>query len=507
MAPLSTFMVAAATLSGLLQVAATEAATTGPMLSSYFPAYTKGATVAWNQTKLAMYFVDITTKDGFEIGPNQPLDGIKKFTSQAYAKLFRSPCFPRTLRLEYHQLAELDGAKPMVTLGSWNGSLYFSKQLSTPEGRTKLASQLQNYLYYKEFKGVDISWLYPVKQGIGCNTVSRKDTDDFLEFLKTLRGWLGTGYLISIAVPPNGFLTGNGTEHVHDYSEWARVLDHINIMTYDYAGPWSPKTGPLSPMHSCASGGGVAAAVKYWTSSGFPAKKILISIPSYAISFTLKSSKLETTYMTDGDGGTSNYSSLIYQSWSSIPKGEAADSNEPTTDGCGVVTANYTGHWHYTSLIKEGLLAHDGSTGLKGYMRYMDGCSQTPFLFNPTNKHFIAYEDATSASIKAGFARDNGLKGVTVFTSEGFDDTVYDAIVAELNRPKKEPESGGATGKSDTPQAQAGGKAPKSSTPPPSSKQPQDMSKKASHGAGILGKMNLRARSFGPRYGAKNYHQ
>ncbi|KDE03796.1 hypothetical protein MVLG_05737 [Microbotryum lychnidis-dioicae p1A1 Lamole] len=472
MTPLSTLVVAAATLSSLLQVAATQAATTAPMLSSYFPAYTEGATVAWNQTKLAMYFVDITTKDGFEIGPNQPLDGIKKFTSQAYA----------------------NGAKPMVTLGSWNGSLYFSKQLSTPEGRTKLASQLQNYLYYKEFKGVDVSWLYPAQQGIGCNTVSPKDTDNFLKFLKTLRGWLGMGYLISIAAPPGGFLTGNGTEHVKDYSEWATVLDHINVMTYDYTGPWSSKTGPLSPMHSCASGGGVTAAVKYWTSSGFPAEKIFISIPSYAISFTLKSSTLEKTYMTDGDGGTFNYSSLIYQSFSSIPKGEAADSNEPTTDGCGVVTANYTGQWHYTSLIKEGLLAHDGSKGLKGYARYMDGCSQTPFLFNPTNKHFIAYEDAASASIKAGFARDNGLKGVTVFTSEGFDDTVYDAIVTDLNRPKKELESGGATGKSDTPQAQAGGKTTKPSTPPPSSKQPQDMPKKASHGAGILGKMNLRAR-------------
>ncbi|SCV68004.1 BQ2448_125 [Microbotryum intermedium] len=459
MTPLSTFMVAAATLSGLTRVAAAP-----PMLSSYFPAYTKGATVAWNQTKLAMYFVEITTKDGFEIGPNQPLDGIKKFTSQAYA----------------------NGAKPMVTIGSWNGSLYFSEQLSTPEGRTKLASQLQNYLYYNEFKGVDLSWLYPGSKGIGCNTASSKDTDHFFKFLKTLRGWLGTGYLISITAPPTGFPTGKGTDHVKDYSKWAEVLDHINLMTTDYTGSWSPTTGPVSPMNSCASGGGVTSAVKYWTSSGFPAEKIFISIPSYAISFTLKTSKLETTYMTNGDGRTFNYSSLIYQPWATIPKGEEADTNEPTKDGCGVVTSNYTGHWHYTSLIKEGLLAPDGSKGLKGYERYMDGCTQTPFLFNPDKKHFIAYEDATSASIKASFARDNGLKGVTVFTSEGFDNTVYDAIVADLNRPKRSSESGVA--ESGTPQA---GKRPKS---PPSKR--QDQSKKPSIGSRILWKIKFRARGI-----------
>lgn len=47
------------------------------------------------------------------------------------------------------------------------------------------------------------------------------------------------------------------------------------------------------------------------------------------------------------------------------------------------------------------ILSNDGSTGLNGYTRYWDTCTSTPFLFNPSIKRLIIYDDAQSSAAKA----------------------------------------------------------------------------------------------------------
>jgi hypothetical protein len=41
-----------------------------------------------------------------------------------------------------------------------------------------------------------------------------------------------------------------------------------------------------------------------------------------------------------------------------------------------------------------------------------DACTKTPFLFSPTTKRWISYDDASSIGAKALFARSRGLAGV-----------------------------------------------------------------------------------------------
>lgn len=118
-----------------------------------------------------------------------------------------------------------------------------------------------------------------------------------------------------------------------------------------------------------------------------------------------------------------------------MPKGGPGDSNVPSTDVCGTKSAAYSGQWQYKDLISQKvwtasgphsnlavdtrsqstqLLSSDGSKGASGYTRYFDSCTATPFLFNPSKKHYIGYDDATSASIKARWAIQQGLAGVCV---------------------------------------------------------------------------------------------
>lgn len=47
------------------------------------------------------------------------------------------------------------------------------------------------------------------------------------------------------------------------------------------------------------------------------------------------------------------------------------------------------------------LLDSTGRSGANGYIRYWDSCTAVPFLFNPSKKHYISYEDSKSAGMKA----------------------------------------------------------------------------------------------------------
>jgi len=57
-----------------------------------------------------------------------------------------------------------------------------------------------------------------------------------------------------------------------------------------------------------------------------------------------------------------------------------------------------------------------------------DTCSETPFLFDPTTKNLISYDDITSMTLKSQFAAKMRLAGINVFSSTGFNSAVYSAM-------------------------------------------------------------------------------
>lgn len=77
-------------------------------------------------------------------------------------------------------------------------------------------------------------------------------------------------------------------------------------------------------------------------------------IPSYAISFTTRESKLATVSIDNG-----RWQSKAYQAWTGVvPQGAAGDSNvgSSVTDPCGVTTcAVYSGQWQYRELVSNGV--------------------------------------------------------------------------------------------------------------------------------------------------------
>jgi chitinase len=143
---------------------------------------------------------------------------------------------------------------------------------------------------------------------------------------------------------------------------------------------------------------------------------------------------------------------LIYQKKASaVPKGDASDARSVANDVCGQTSraaAAFSGIWTYETMVSGGILSKDGSAGLKGYKRYYDKCSQTPFLFNSKARYLcvgsrcvicwsdlsgsISYDDQQSLTQKARLARAKGLAGVVVFHSKGLTANQYKAMKKNL---------------------------------------------------------------------------
>jgi chitinase len=88
-------------------------------------------------------------------------------------------------------------------------------------------------------------------------------------------------------------------------------LDYINLMAYDFSGPWTSTAGHHAQLHSAnpdePSG---AAAVNYVKATGFPSAKILLGIPVYGRSFLGAHRPGDSYNGCGGEEGTFEYKQL-----------------------------------------------------------------------------------------------------------------------------------------------------------------------------------------------------
>ena len=59
-------------------------------------------------------------------------------------------------------------------------------------------------------------------------------------------------------------------------------------------------------------------------------------------------------------------------------------------------------------------MTYSGGTfvGAGGYTRYWNSVAQVPYLYSPTTKRFISYDDPQSISAKVNYANEMELGGV-----------------------------------------------------------------------------------------------
>ncbi|KAF9161922.1 hypothetical protein DFQ26_004018 [Actinomortierella ambigua] len=294
------------------------------------------------------------------------------------------------------------GVKVLMSIGGWTGSQYFSPLSSTPAGRKTFIDGAIRFVKNYDLDGIDIDWEYPGRAGSACNIYNEmNDAQNFLTLLRELRTALnampnGQNLEISLATRIVPFDGPDG--QMRDVSDFAKVVNHINIMAYDINGSWSPMTGANAPFSGQAGALSFAGGAQAWIDAGFPPEQINMGVPFYGRSLVTKYD------MTHGASMSAPFETKV-------PVG---DNNDGLwTDPCERTTA-FSGVWKYRNLRAQGILDR-GGRAIAPWVRTFDNDSHTPWLFNPQTKQFISYDDMESLRIKIDYVKQKNLGGMMLW--------------------------------------------------------------------------------------------
>ncbi|EIW77029.1 glycoside hydrolase family 18 protein [Coniophora puteana RWD-64-598 SS2] len=321
----------------------------------------------------------------------------------------------QTLLPQFVQQAHQNNVKAVLTIGGYSGSQFFSQDCATDAGRTQFAQSIMALVKQYSLDGIDFDWEFPGQQGASGNTESPQDSANFLLFLQTLRQQDGASDItLSAAVSDTPFVDANGAP-LTDVSGFAKVFDYVEIMNYDAFGPAYTKVfGPNAPLDdSCAPSGdqrgSAKTAVGLWTGAGFPAGQLVLGVPAYGYGYTAT--------QTQATGSASGTTIVPFGAYNGIAPGDTYGGADPSS-----------GVYEFFGMVDSKFLNDDGSVA-SGMVSTFDDCSQTPYVYDPSQQILVAYENAQSFEAKGSYVKSAGLKGFSIYEVAGdHNDILLDAI-------------------------------------------------------------------------------
>ncbi len=271
------------------------------------------------------------------------------------------------------------GVKVFILLGGDSGA--FSTVAANADLRVFLVANLWDFAQRYGYDGVDIDWEYP----------GTADVKGYYELMSTLRTYfVSPTYQLSADIAPWG---GPG----YNLEKVAPVLDFLNIMTYDCAGPWTDDAQLNSPIfwdwhdpepYECQPGGSVQEAITAFLRFA-PAVKINMGTPFYGYDY-------ETV--------TALWESCTHCNFSVL--GE-----------------------NYGTFIKQ-------RVNKGGWVRYYDSIAGVPYLLRGNGKPgFITYDDPSSTYLRVWYTDwERGLGGTFMWSLDAdYDGTSQDLLDAMYN--------------------------------------------------------------------------
>jgi len=188
--------------------------------------------------------------------------------------------------------------KVILSIGGGGASQNFPVVAASTIARDNFGRSAYGLVKEADLDGIDIDWEHPSDPQQGR---------DFLSLLATMRLYLpDSHYLLTAALPAGQWALRN-----IDLEKAQVYLDYINLMAYDFTGPWKATAGHHAQLHASntdeASG---SAAVSYVLSTGFPSKKVLLGVPVYGRSFLGANGPGENYSGHGGEEGTFEYKTL-----------------------------------------------------------------------------------------------------------------------------------------------------------------------------------------------------
>jgi chitinase len=283
----------------------------------------------------------------------------------------------------YHRVTGLKQKYPalkvLLSVGGWahndppNG-WQFTTMAATAKYRHEFIESAIALLRQYDFDGLDIDWEYPGSSERGGFPADRKNYVSLLaEFHAAMRAEAKRSgkseLLLTIAAPSSmWFLSGFILDEIHPHVDW------INLMAYDFYGPWSHQTGANAPLSADSTPSGkssITNSVENYLDQHVPPQKIVLGIATYGRTFAgVGSADYAVSSTAAGFGGRCTGENGVLSYFELEPILEAGD---------------YQTHWHEKT--------------------------QTPFAYNPSSGTFISYDDPKSVAAKVAYVNQEHLGG------------------------------------------------------------------------------------------------
>jgi chitinase len=333
--------------------------------------------------------------------------------------------------------------KIILTLGGWENSNddspsveRYRMAVSNPENREKLASSCIDFVKRYQFDGFDIDWEYP----------RQEDADGYAALLATFRQLIDQNNVSATRPLQLSIASAGGAFYLARYyrqlPEIAKSVDFLNLMTYDFNGPWQELTNynahlfgdsrePVydNPLRSLVPAKNthkinlaehfpspfaltVDAAVQQYLVAGVPADKLVLGLPFYGRAF----------FQVDADN-QGLYQHFVTQA------GDIYTGDPSLLYGCDNCTLRNDPRIASYADIKK-LLQGDF-----GYVRSFNDKTKVPWLYNADKHIFLSYDDEESFRYKSLYAKSQGLAGVMYWriSQDDAQDSLLNALYLSLN--------------------------------------------------------------------------
>lgn len=263
---------------------------------------------------------------------------------------------------ELTSAAHAKNVRVILSLGGWGSDDYFREMCGHPEAIARHVREVIHIVDEYDYDGIDLDWEFPdtPEEKAGFHVL----TMQFRETLNQLGKKNNRSYELTMAVTAG--------EHTGKWLDTGLLLgnmDFLNIMTYDFTGPWSNYAAHHSPLFETPKdtrdgAHSIIQGMTYWAEQrNVPKDRLVVGLALY---------------------------------------GRGFECSEPYS----VLTQN--NEFKYTALPYNQILP----LIKQGWKRTWDRDIRSPFITSPDKDVVIGYDDAKSITAKTLWARHEKYRGI-----------------------------------------------------------------------------------------------